>query len=84
MGAGEADCSRVSYSEGPQIVKDLFLRIPQYALNAFIPNEILFGARGVGVDDHFAPELLLSVCGPGEKHRLLILHQHYKLFILYY
>ena len=39
-----ADCPRASYSEGPQIVRSLFLRILQNTLKALILNEILFGA----------------------------------------
>ena len=35
-GARGADCPRASYSEGPQIVKALFLRIPQNALKALL------------------------------------------------
>ena len=31
-----ADCPRALYSEGPQIVKALFLRIPQNALKALL------------------------------------------------
>ena len=42
-GSREADYPRASYSEGPQIVKALFLRIPQNALKALILNETLFG-----------------------------------------
>ena len=47
-GGKRADCPRVSYSEGPQIVRALFLRIPQSTLKALISNEVLFGAGGWG------------------------------------
>ena len=40
---GGADYLRDSYSEGPQIVRALFLRIPQNALKALILNATLFG-----------------------------------------
>ena len=43
-GCKGADCLRASYSTDPQIVRALFLRISQNALNVLIPNETLFGA----------------------------------------
>ena len=44
---GERDSPRAPHSEGPQIVRALFLRIPQNALNVLTPNETLFGARAI-------------------------------------
>ena len=49
-GGGQAKGGRLpraSYSEGPHIVRALFLRIPQNALKALIPNETLFGAKAI-------------------------------------